>query len=338
MVTGCFGMVGRAWLLLPFICSTGVALASGPSYSANELRKLIAYADAVLYEADAQDGSWREDPRKAFENMSVEELKAHFSEPPGYVTSRERRGWTVARRLAGELLSKSGDNEVVTQNLVEVLEAISNAHRRPVPSSINCLQPPILFLKHLHHPIARGELLATNLRTNVAETDPGRLDPAPSTFWERPASIAAQDLHAGFGRSALPWYETNLWEYAGPKTSWGTWPGFDLRCGELEIKVKLAETRSEPFTARIFHALGFHADATDHAPYLKINYSRRLFREFHLRKDLTTDIRAPGLRMYTFNFQKRYDPFRFITEAVLKDGRRLTGTQLKAFLLRDLES
>jgi len=290
----------------------------------------------MLEEYEAQEGE-RRTQHKPFERMSFAELKTHFSEPRGYISSRERRGWAHVRRLAEEILAKPEQAATAAKDLAEVLDAIQNNQRRPAPPSVHFLMPPILALDYLYNPIARGELPADNLRAGSTGHDLSRLDPLPSTFWERPASIPSQDLYAGFGRARLPRYETNVWEYAGPKTSWGTWPGFELRCGKLEIKVKLAETRSEPFNARIFHALGFHADPTDHAPYLKIKYSRRLFREFHLRKDLTIDIWSLGLRLYTYDFQKRYDPFRFIAEAVLKDGRRLTGTQLKDFLLRNSE-
>ena len=332
VVTGLNRVVGVG-LLIVSLCVR--AADRVPPCSETDLRNVIATAETVLEAASAQETANRltveQEAARTFETMSLAELKAHFAEPAGHISARECRGWTVARQLAIPLLK--GQNAVDARNLAEVLEAIQNGHRRPIPATINCLQPPVLLWEHLHHPIARGRMPATNLVLNSTKPDLSLVDPAASTFWRRPPSIASQDLFAGFGRPALPRYETNLWEYAGPKTSWGTWPGFDLRCGDLEIKVKLAETHSEPFTGRIFHALGFHAEATDYAAHLKIKYARRLFREFHLRKDLSVEIRAPGLRMYTFNFQKRYDPFRFIAEAVLKDGRRMTGKELKTFLL-----
>ena len=284
--------------------------------------------------AQGNEVAERRNPLHPFEEMSFSELKSHFSEPKGYISSRERRGWETVKRLAADALTGTNSNRI-RSHLAEVLHAITNNHFRPAPTSIHFLAPPILFWDHLHNPIGRGDLPAANLVSNSNETDLSRLDPEPSTFWQPPANIAAQDLFAGFGRSDLPRYETNVWEYAGPKTSWGGTPGFEARSGDLEIKVKLAETRSEPFTARVFHALGYYADATDHAPHLKVKYTRRFFREFHLRKNLTIGIRALGIRVYTINLQKRFDPFAFITEAILKDRRRLTGRELKRFLLRD---
>ena len=76
-------------------------------------------------------------------------------------------------------------------------------------------------------------------------------------------------FYAGFGRSELPRFDDRLWEHSGPKTSYGTGPGFEAASGCLKLKVKFLETRSEPFTARIFAALGYNVEPTDHVPGLK---------------------------------------------------------------------
>jgi hypothetical protein len=165
-----------------------------------------------------------------------------------------------------------------------------------------------------------------------------KLDPPSSTFWSPPASIANDDVYHGFGRDRIPRYEDELCEYLAPKTSYGGNPGFEVRCGELEMKIKLAETTSEPFAARIFHALGYHVNPTDHARQLKIRYDRRLFREFHLRREI--DMRFllfSCLPVYTMRLQRRFDPFDYIAEAVLQDGSRIAGSDLKRRLLRDPE-
>jgi hypothetical protein len=333
------GLIGRfAFCALAGLACAVVASSAEPAeFSSAELQKLIALADATVKAAEAQKHAvGRGVPAEpSFELMMLTELKAHFSDPPGYISSREQRGWKVVGHFARELFNGPAHADK-QKALSEVLHAIRNNHLRPAPTSIHFLAEPIMFWDHVNNPIGHGETRASNLRTDTDARDLSRLDPEPSTFWERPAPISSQDLSTGFGRSAPPRYETNLWEYVGPKTSWGGCPGFDARCGNLEIKVKLSETRSEPFTARIFHALGFHADPTDHAPFLKINYSRRLFREFHLRKDLKMRLRSFGIPVHTINLQKRYDPFSFIAEAVLKDGTRLSGKQLKTFLLRNV--
>ena len=320
--------MASVWAFVGVFCAF-----SAHAFEETELRKIVVAADARL--TAAKDQATTREARAGFNGqLSVVELRKWFNEPHDFISGREARGWRTAKALAITALT-NGTNPNLTQQLAEVLQAITNNYRRPAPESIHFLAPPILFWDHLHNPIARGNTVAKNLHDSGSAEDFGRSDPKPSTFWVRPRSVWEQDLYAGFGRSELPQYETNLWEYAGPKTSWGGCPGFDARCGTREIKVKFFEIHSEPFTARIFSALGYYADPTDYAPFLKLKYSRRLFREFHLRKDLMIAIRALGIRVYTISLQKRYSAFDFIREATLQDGQRLSGAELKRFLLRN---
>lgn len=257
--------------------------------------------------------------------MSSEELKAYFAEDLNYLSPKDRRGWEEIRRLT---------QARQTNHIPEILRAIANNHRSPAPPSIHEFQPPLLFLDYSHNPIARGAQPARNLARPRLD-DLSLSDPQRSTFWRRPECIPAENLHAGFGRPSLPDYTQMMWQYAEPKTGFGRRPGFEASFGDRTIKIKFIEVSSEPFSARIFHALGFHAEATDYTPHLKLKYSRRYFREFHLRKEFKIKMRLLGLPVYTIDLQRRYDPFRFVSEAVLKDGRRISGAALKAFLLRD---
>src|SRR5439155_23886514 len=103
-------------------------------------------------------------------------------------------------------------------------------------------------------------------------------------------------------------------------------PGFEAFHGPVRLKVKFKETTSEPLTARLFAALGYHVEPADHAAALRLRYDRRFLREFHLRKEVRTEIEVLWLvPVYTIELQKRYDPFEFITAAVLRDGRHLSG-------------
>ena len=166
---------------------------------------------------------------------------------------------------------------------------MSNERRPPVPSRVDFFQLPWKFANQWHNPVARGRAVAVNLqRDESCEKDPSRPDPQPSTFWRRPQSIRSLDLYAGFARSDLPRLENELCTYLGPKTSYGSNPGFEVICGASKVKVKFGETTSEPFTARIFWALGYHVDPTDHAERLKIGFCVGLVHEgqtaqpFHL--------------------------------------------------------
>ena len=120
---------------------------------------------------------------------------------------------------------------------------------------------------------------------------------------------------------------------SAPKKSFGLNPGFEVDGRGLSIKLKFAEVSSEPFVARIFDALGFHADPTDYAPAVKIRYDRRILQEFHSRRPLQTRFTILFfVPLYTLELQKRYDPFCCIAWAVRRDGTRWSGQELKARL------
>jgi hypothetical protein len=59
-----------------------------------------------------------------------------------------------------------------------------------------------------------------------------------------------------------------VWKYDGPKTGSGISPGFEAKSDSTKIKVKFQEITSEPFTARIFWAMGYHGDPVDYVPGL----------------------------------------------------------------------
>src|SRR5262249_48496172 len=84
-----------------------------------------------------------------------------------------------------------------------------------------------------------------------------------------------------------------------------------------------------------FYALGYHADPTDYAPEIRIHYDRRMFREFNLRKPLTMWIAPLGIRLWSVQLQPHYDPFKFVTTAVLKDGRKISGAEFKQMLFKN---
>jgi hypothetical protein len=169
----------------------------------------------------------------------------------------------------------------------------------------------------------------------TALPDNGKLDPLPSTFWSRPPAISTENLDAGFGRNELPRLDQALCRYHAPKTSSGTNPGFDVECEGRVWKIKFGEINSEPFTARIFYALGYHVDPTDFTPSVKLRYDRRIFLEFHMRKPLTLRIVPLGIPFGSVQLQKRYDPFRFVSSATLKDGRIVPGPEFRKMLYRN---
>jgi hypothetical protein len=307
------------------------------------LSEFLANAGALLELSKAQEKELDSMQRAMLERtplvkMTAGELRQYFWQPDQWLSRRDRRGLKELRRLGGLALEASDPDQLrkLTLLMGEVAAAITNNRRTPAPSSLDFVQVPLIFIDHSHNPVGRGRDAASNLRRAGSETDLSRIDPGDSTFWRRPSSIGTQDLYHGFGRTDLPRLGEQVCVYSGPKTSYGGSPGLEVRCGGQEIKVKFAETTSEPFVARIFFALGYHADPTDHAEYLKIKYDRRLLREFHLRKEIKTEFRLFAvIPVYTMKLQHRFDPFEYIAFAVMRDGSQLPGREVKAQLFQD---
>lgn len=238
-----------------------------------------------------------------------------------------------ARMLTRSLeKANSGHDLKAGEELQEVLAAIRNASQPPIQPRYDFFAVPFAFASRLRNRIG-SEAVSEVSAAHLVLAGPFANDPAESSFWHRPKSIESQDLYHGFGRLSDRNQESLIWEYSGPKLSYGVNAGFEARCGDLKARIKFAETRSEPFAARIFWALGYNVDVTDYAPELKLKYNRRFFREFNLRKEIQTQFRFLTLPLYTMKLQKRYDPFAFVATAVMKDGRRITGMQLKRELL-----
>jgi hypothetical protein len=260
-----------------------------------------------------------------------------------------RRGLQEADRLAAAALAADADHRKdMVALLLETVAAINNSQRPPVPGRLDAVQMPFALAAQIRRPIGHGRAPAANLQPGPPSTessmagqwhsqpDLSLLDPKPSTFWRRPANIAAADLFHGFGRSNRLEIENMLCDYSKPKDSYGLNPGFEVECRGVEVKLKFGEISSEPLTARVFAALGYHADPTDYCPQVLVRYDRRIFQEFHSRKPLRTRFTLLGvIPFYTLDLQKRFDPFDYIRWAVLRDGRRWSGRELKAKLFRD---
>jgi hypothetical protein len=267
---------------------------------------------------------------KDLQNLPAVELQKVFTED---AAKRDARGYAAIGRLAREVLDakSSGDDRVA--KIREIQVALRNATQPPVPEKLGLFTSWIFFFKNLSGSIARGQKPASDLAAAMPSGgDGGRGDPLASTFWLRPKAISEEDLFDGFGRNSFRRLEDGICDYSAPKTSSGTHGGFDVEYKGERYKIKFGDLNSEPFTARIFFALGFHADPTDFAPEVKVRYNRRLLREFHLRKPLTMKITPLGIHVGTMQLQTYYDPFAFITTAVFKDGRQISGAALKQAL------
>src|SRR5262249_17961895 len=148
----------------------------------------------------------------ALEDMPSEQLKKYFAEPRDYISPEERRGLSEIKRLALEVLAQPADpeRELSLGPMFEVATAVNN-HRRPtVPEKLTISEVPVLLRRYLHNPVAQGTLSAADIAEGSGK-DPSRLDPTRSDFWEPRGAISAQDLYAGYGRSALPNLTNCVW-------------------------------------------------------------------------------------------------------------------------------
>jgi hypothetical protein len=265
-------------------------------------------------------------------NLPTAELQNRFARDSA---KYDARAFAAIGQLAEDALKPKDApaHDAHVSSILEIQAALRNATRPLVPEKLGFFTSWIFFFKKFSGSIARGQTPAGNLAAPMPRRgENGRNDPLPSTFWTHPKAISEEDLYSGFGRSSFPRLEDGMCDYSGPKTSSGTHGGFDVEYEGDRYKVKFGDLNSEPFTARIFYALGFHADPTDFAPQVKVRYNRRLLREFHSRKPLNMKIAPFGIHVGTVHLQTHYDPFTFVTTAVFKDGRQISGAALKQIL------
>lgn len=251
------------------------------------------------------------------------------------LSKKDRRGLNeiVSRVELLAYVTNEGERTRLQQEILEVAAAMGNNHRNPVPSYVGLPDLPFRFFDSLSNPVARGDSPASNLRAGWDSKDLSKIDPLPSTFWRSKQEVGSADLYVGFDRAKLPDFSEATWRYDGAKKGGGN-PGCELRFGSRRIKVKFAETHSEPFASRIFHALGYHVQPTDYARELKVKYDRRFFLEFNSRAAIEMKIGVLFVPIHTFNFQRSYDPFEFIERAVFNDGTIRSGAELRELLVR----
>jgi hypothetical protein len=246
-----------------------------------------------------------------------------------------RRGLEEIERLTEAALARPRPPERphLEFELVETVLAVNNNARPTVPRRFDAIMTPVALLQFFR-PIGVGEKPAADLEPGPAD-DLSRRDPLPSSFWARPADIAAEDLYHGFGRPNLQPMDGKIWHYAAPKETTGMNPGFEVDGDGERVKLKFGEFSSEPVVTRMFWALGFHADPTDYSAGVKVAYDRRIFTEFNSRLPVRTTFTLLWLiPVYTMNLQPHKDPFRYVAAAFLRDGSQWSGAELKRRLMR----
>ena len=286
------------------------------------------------FRLDAGTEVVRFNPENDADLRRLESRVAAILRTPEDQSKHTRRGLEEIERLAQAALASSDhpEREKLETDLVETVLAVNNNERPPIPRHFDLIMTPIAVLQFLR-PIGIGTKPATDLQPGSTD-DLSRRDPLPSDFWSPPADIAAEDLSNGFGRVALPDIAGPVWRYAAPKETTGMNPGFEVESGGERVKLKFGEVSSEPVVTRMFWALGFHADPTDYAAGVKLAYDRRIFTEFNSRLPVRTTFTVFWfVPIFSMNLQPHKDPFDYVSAAVLRDGRRWGGHELKEHLM-----
>jgi hypothetical protein len=232
----------------------------------------------------------------------------------------------LAILLDRQLAAPRAPDPVRMRHVLELFHAIHNGFRYPVERSHQLVPEvfPLLWLEMKSRRMVARAPMAVDA------------DPPPSTFWSDPGVIAAKDLYRGFDRGALPSIDTSDCTYAKPKTGWGAHPGFEVKCGDAEVRFKLGnEIYGGPFNTRIFDALGYHTIPIDTAPALRVRYDRRVLSQYNSRRLLAMHVKLLFVRLFSHTITDVEDPFDRIDHAVLRDGSRLPGRELRAALLKD---
>jgi hypothetical protein len=296
---------------------------------AEDLRRLDALLDGEVQKAGERHGSSDRDSLTAMKSLIAGTLTTGDPATGGVTEGRA----TEARCDA-------------LVELAEIADSLDLATRNPTPRRIDIGYAPFLHFDLMHNPVGKGKTAASNLARNPADptnapesgSDQGLRDPLPSTFWSRPSDIASQNLYEEFG--PIVRVDDEICAYDEPKTSYGTTPGFTMKCGARTIKVKFGESEdrkrdTEVALTRLFDALGYHVEPSDYAPRIRISYDRRLLLEFNSRKSLDITFTVFGfIPVFHRIVQTVHDPFRYIRSAVTKDGTVLSPEDLARSLIR----
>src|SRR5262245_20853204 len=262
---------------------------------------------------------------------------------------KSRRGLEAMRTLASQALAADPVPCEALTLIAEIDDSLRLGKRPPVRERIDLVEVPFYYLDMSRNPVGEGKARAANLEPwdpsrGASAADLSLRDPLPSTFWSRPRDVGAADVYHTFGPILRTGAEACLYDEA--KTSYGTTPGFNIRCGERVIKVKFGAVKfgeeqkeqrkdTEVALSRLFGTLGYHVEPNDYAREVRVRYDRRILLEFNARKDLSMTITALGfIPVYRVRVQAVLDPFRYVRSAVLKSGAVLSSEELARKLVR----
>ncbi|MBI4924990.1 MAG: hypothetical protein HY843_03615 [Bdellovibrio sp.] len=324
-----------------------------------DLEKLLEKVDFIL---------------NIFKDPNIKQIREKsFSDTanwPGFLWNKEEDGdFTVSNgeirrgfaflKDAGKraLISWPNTTHATLLEMAEVLSSLQMNLRNPNKPAYSLL--PETALRIL------DEATSTNVGTvndgeaknlpSTSERNLSKVDPEDSSFWSAPKNLENKNLTWGFDRTGPLLSGKDICEYDGAKSSYGTHPGFKMKCGDRALRVKFAEIRSQSFSTRILSALGYSIDeivdplnyiiqskdsladlSSSKSRVLRMKYDHRILSELHKRKQVKFDVTLfPGfLNIKTVNLTDLHniDPFLRVQRGYLKEP---VSKELQAKAVRD---
>lgn len=229
----------------------------------------------------------------------------------------------------------TAERQRATEQVSRVQHALRQRNKPPIPERISFFSVLLHLVHHGDRRVGTGRPPHGPGHFGLSGTD--RAPDIDSAIFREPPRADSSFSFASNPIQDACRPDLNAASYAGPKTGFGTKPGFDVLIAQTRLKVKLAEVHSEPLTQRLFHSLGYHVDPAEFCPEIRVRYDRRLLLEFNRRRPLTLHVRVLHLiPIARIPLQPRHDPFRHLRSAILADGAALTPDQLRAGLFPHL--
>lgn len=261
-------------------------------------------------------------------------------------------------------------NEVIAQ--LQLLSfSINKNYASPIPEDVSVLQAAKILIDNISSKNSPGSNPAfttpVNLKQGSGTIDQRRI--IKNALFKEGKEISKVDTYTGYGlekKMTIP--EGYAFEYLKPKTGFGTRAGMRLIIdtnkiskeklqelsesfsypleskvneeGLIAVKLRIdVESRTGSFLPRIFNAMGFTTNEIHYAGNVNVAYDRNILLEYNSRKEFGTKVRlyTSGPVVHQTQRQVHRDPFVDIQGAILKDGTKVSKTELKRRLFSNLE-
>lgn len=219
-----------------------------------------------------------------------------------------------------KISATSQDKTQAIYKIQLIAKALQNKYIPPIKTSYEATLIPIYILKYTYNQKIDKESASVDSNVN----------PDNSLLWN-PSKVNTKGLNLfSFRLKTID----RTCRYEKAKSGWGVHPGFHIQCGSESYKLKFGnEVSSGPLNSRIYQALGYESPEVNYADSVNVNYDRRMFTEFNLRKTAAFSITVLGQKAFTINQKYTSDLFDSADEFVLTNGQHISAADFKKTLL-----